>query len=222
MTGGRSTLADDVDELTVLAPALRGALGRDQGAAEGERVSTSRAFGLPVNADVLRALDVLASVPSIAWWAANVVGEPHNAARGLLDHLRHFPRQHERMLVTAAAEQAAQLAGSLNRLLREVKLALGLRTVDRRLGHFCPLHDAPLVELVAPGDVGTLRYARLDRQGRPVGPSVSWVHTDAVLCRSCGASWTPDRYVLLGRMLRQADARRLAAMEGERDATRTE
>lgn len=211
MGAPQTALVDDVTELLILWPHLAGALERDQGAAA-ERVSGDPGtFGLPVNADVLDALRVLGEeVPQLASWAAAVVAEPH-IGRTVDGHLSHFPRFHERMLVTAAVAEAGQLAAGVHAMLRQVKLAVGLRTVDRRLGQFCPLHDDPLSELTAPGDEGFLRYRHLDREGRPVEPSVQWRRTDCALCRRCGAAWAPGQYLLLGKLLREADTRRLAA-----------
>ncbi len=208
----QTALVDDVTELLILWPHLAGALERDQGPIDTERVSGGEGtFGLPVNADVLEAVRILnLDVPTLAQWASGIVAEPHQS-RSVDDHLRHFPRFHERMLVTAAIHEAARLAASVHALLRQVKLAVGLRTVDRRLGQFCPLHDHPLRELVAPGDEGELCYRRLDRAGQPIAPTVTWRRSDCALCRHCGAAWEPSQYLLLGRLLREADARRLAA-----------
>lgn len=205
-------LVDDVTEMLILWPHLAAALERDQGVIAEEKVSGDAGmFGLPVNADVLDALRELGEqVPHLAFWAAEVVAEPP-IARTIDSHLRHFPRFHERMLVTAAVTEAAQLAAAVHALLRAVKLAVGLRTVDRRLGQFCPLHDDPLRELIAPGDEGVLRYRRLDRAGQPIAPAVEWRRSDCALCRHCGAAWAPSQYLLLGKLLREADTRRLAA-----------
>lgn len=213
MGAPQTALADDITELLILWPHLAQALARDAGTPEGERVSgDAGVFGLPLNADVLQAMTVLDDeVPHLARWAAAVVAEQPLADQALVTQLRHFPRLHERMLVTAAVQEAAQLAAGVRAMLRRVKLALGLRTRDRPLGHFCPLHDDALCELVAPGDEGALVYQRLDRQGQPIAPTVEWVRSDRALCRHCGASWAPSQYLLLGRLLREADTRRVAA-----------
>lgn len=212
MAAPQTALVDDVTELLILWPHLAAALERDQGAAEAEKVSGDAGmFGLPVNADVLDALRILGEqVPALASWAAGIVAEPATS-RTVDNHLRHFPRFHERMLVTAAVTEAAELAAGVHAMLRQVKLAVGLRTVDRRLGQYCPLHDDPLRELIAPGDEGELCYRRLDRAGQPIAPTVTWRRSDCALCRHCGAAWEPSQYLLLGRLLRDADTRRLAA-----------
>lgn len=219
MAAPQTALVDDVTELLLLWPHLAAALERDQGAISDERVSgDTDTFRLPVNADVLDALRTLSvEVPSLASWAAGIIAEPA-ASREIDAHLRHFPRIHERMLVTAAVTEAAQLAAAVRSLLRQVKVALGLRTLDRRLGQFCPLHDEPLRELIAPGDEGVLRYTRLDRAGQPIAPAVEWCRSDCALCRYCGAAWEPSQYLLLGRLLREADTRRLAAEIEKRGA----
>jgi hypothetical protein len=211
-------LVDDVTELLILCPHLGPALERDQGAADEERVTGSTTAGLPVNADVLEAIRILdADLLPLGVWAAGVVAE-RAPARDAETTLQHLPRLHERMLVTAAVAEAGQLAAGVHRILRRVKLALGLRTVDLSLGQFCPLHDDPLSELVAPGDEGTLTYRRLDQAGRPVAPTVTWRRSNSALCRRCGASWAPAQYLLLGKLLRDADARRLAATAGDQGA----
>lgn len=211
MGAPQTGLVDDTTELLILWPHLGAALERDAGTPDGEKVSGTGAFGLPLNADVLQALERLnREVPALAFWAMRVVAETP-AQRDIETHLKHFPRLHERMLVTAAVHEAGQFAARVHDLVRHVKLAIGLRTRDRRLGHYCPLHDEPLCELVAPGDKGTLRYRCLDQQGQPVAPAVEWSRTDCALCRHCGASWAPSQYLLLGRLLREADTRRVQA-----------
>lgn len=208
-----TALVNDVTELLILQPHLERALERDAGTSTEARVSggTDPAFSLPVNADAFAALITLGSeVPALAYWAAGIVAEAPEV-RSINGHLRHMPRWHERMLVTAAIDDAAHLAASLHAILRHVKLALGLRTADRPLGQFCPLHDVPLRELIAPGNEATLRYARLDRDGQPIDVAVEWTRHDAAECRYCGASWAPSQYLMLGRMMREADARRLQA-----------
>jgi hypothetical protein len=213
MSVPRTALVDDVTELLILMPHLGEALQRDTGQNDdAEPVSGGRAeFGLPINADVHLAMLILErEVPRLARWAAGVVAEPP-IARSIGGHLQHMPRFHERMLVTAAIDDAARLAATVRAFLREVKLAVGLRTADRRLGQFCPMHDTPLRELVAPGDEGALRYKRLDRDGQPIEPVVQWDRRDYACCAFCGASWGPSQYLMLGRLLREADARRLDA-----------
>lgn len=212
MSAPKTELVDDVAELLILWPHLAGALERDQGAPDEERVTGGEGIaGLPVNADVLDALRTLSQdVPRLAFWAAAVVAEPP-VSRTVDNHLSQLPRFHERMLVTAATQEAADLARRTHSLLRLVKLAVGLRTLDWQLGQFCPLHDDRLIELVSPGDEGFLRFSRVDAAGFPIAPTVEWRRNECALCRHCGATWTPPQYLLLGKLLREADARRLAA-----------
>jgi hypothetical protein len=213
----QTALVDEVTELLILWPHLAAALERDAGAAQDERVSGGGGFGLPVNADVLHALQLLETeLPALTAWAAGIIAEPP-VKRGVEGHLRHLPRLHERMLVTAAVSEAAHLAARLHSLLRLVKLAVGLRTADRQLGQPCPLHDEPLNQLIVPGDEGVLRYRRLDREGQPIAPAVEWQRSDCTLCRHCGAAWAPSQYLLLGRLLREADSRR-AGLTGPLEA----
>lgn len=211
MHGPNTALARDVAEMLILWPHLDAALERDTGQSESGRISGGGAeLGLPVNADVMLALVTLErEVPRMATWAAGVVAEPV-IDRGIAGHLQQLPRFHERMLVTAAVDEAAQLAAGVHAFSRGVKLAVGLRTPDVPLGQYCPLHDAPLRELVAPGAEGHLRYSCLDRTGQPVAPIVEWVRESAVACRHCRAAWSPVQYLMLSRLLREADTRRMA------------
>ncbi len=212
MLGPNTALARDVAEMLILWPHLDAALERDTGQPEGGRISGGRAeLGLPVNADVMLALATLErEVPKITAWAAGVVAEPV-IERTIVGHLQQLPRLHERMLVTAAHDEAGRLAAGVRAFSRGVKLAVGLRTPDVPLGQYCPLHDDPLRELVAPGNEGHLRYTRLDGHGQPVAPVVEWVRDTGVTCRHCRAAWAPVQYLMLGRLLREADARRTAA-----------
>lgn len=198
-------IAADLDELGLLWPALADALERDHRPDNGDKVSSSGgSIGLPVNLDVLKAVAVLAGeIPATAWWCCQILGEPHNAQRDIPDHLRHFPRMHERLRATNAASDAASLANTIRRWRDAAKTAIGLRIPDRRLPQFCPTHDDPLSQLVTPGDEGWLTATR-------GGYTVTWRHTEAVLCRHCGTTWTPGQYLLLGRLLKDADRRRLA------------
>lgn len=211
MNGPNTAVARSIAEMLILWPHLDAALERDTGQPEGGRISGGRAeLGLPVNADVMLALATLErEVPKMAAWAAGVVAEPV-IERSIIGHLQQLPRLHERMLVTAAVDEAARLAAGVHAFTRGVKLAVGLRTPDVPLGQYCPLHDDPLRELVAPGSEGYLRYTRLDREGQPVAPIVEWVRDTAVICRQCRAAWAPTQYLMLGRLLREADTRRTA------------
>lgn len=195
-----------IDELLILVPHLADALAKDEGGtAEAERVTggADPAFGLPVNADVFGAMRTLDhEVPIMARWATKVIAEPYRA-RSAEGHLRHFPRWHERMLVTAAHDDADRLVVTVRALLSGVRLALGLRTPDRRLGQYCPLHDDPLQELVIPGEQTRLRIT----SGRVAG--VDRIVRDEAVCKTCAASWTPGDMMLLRRQLREADNRRV-------------
>lgn len=206
-TYDRQRLADHVQELRILAPALSEALERDQGAPTGERVSSSAGLALPINADVLQALRTLnRGLPAVTQRAAEVLGEAF-VARDIAGHLRHLARLHERLLAVAAVDEAVRLVVGVDAVLFAVKLAIGLRLPDRPIGHDCPMHDQDRTELVKPGDIGYLRYDRLVA-GVPVAPTVTWVPADVVLCRTCAGSWVPAQYDLLSRMIGEALQRR--------------
>lgn len=198
-------LAEHVDELVLYWPALTDALDRDQGgAASATAVATSSpVLSAPVNLDVLRATSTMEQeVPTTAAWCASVVAE-QSAARPVAGHLPHFPRWHARMVATAAVRGAERLAITVAAWRSLCKRAIGLLVADRPLGEYCPRHDQPLTELVAPGDEGWLTL----RAGEP-GPTVSWIHVHAVVCRRCGSRWAPSQYLWLGRLIRDAARRR--------------
>ncbi len=205
--------------LQVLVPALGEAVARDQGTADEERVSAASVVpSLPVNTDVLTAVrEVRDRLPALRHAAIVALGEwqkgrPYGTPEAALDHI---PVLHNRLRARGLVHVAENLAQGTEAVLRVVQLALGLRTLDRPLGEPCPVHDEAIVGLVTPGDIGYLEYDHLDAQGRPVQPRVRWIRTEAVLCRHCGTSWSPGQYLLLGRMIKEAAARRRAAREGE-------
>lgn len=209
-TKTRDQLTADLDELTTLWPALAEALQRDHTPGTDDKVTaTGNTLTIPVNVDVLRTLATLnGEIPNTAWWCCNILAEPHNPNRDIPGHLRHMPRWYDRMNATNVPDHAHSLATTIRRWRNDAKTAIGLRVRDRHLGQYCPRHDDPLNELVAPGDEGWLRYRHTDPNGRPTDATIDWTHTDAVLCRTCGATWTPGQYLLLGRLLRDADHRR--------------
>jgi len=198
-----SDIHTTVAELTQLWPALAGALQRDEGVNTQERVTTSNTeVALPVNADVLATIAALhGEIPATARWACQQLAEPH-MDRQPVDHLRHMTRWHDRLNNTNAADSAQQLAHNTRRWLHMTRRAIGLSVPHRPLGQYCPVHDEPLTELVTPGDEGWIT-------GGPTGTTLTWRHTEAVQCPHCGTSWTPGQYLLLGRMLRDADHRRM-------------
>jgi len=203
-----TAFVNDIEQLMILTPYLDAALAADEGGpAEAERVigGTDPAMRIPVDAATLQALAALAKeVPRTAAWAALVVAEQPKW-RTVEGHLRHFPRWHERMLVTAATAEAAMLAGVAETLLSQVRLALGLRTPARRLGQLCPLHDDPAEELILPGDEADPVVTR----GQITG--IVWTRHDRATCSHCGASWAPGELLALSRLLRAADERRSGA-----------
>ena len=92
--------------------------------------------------------------------------------------------------------------------LRMVKRALGLRKPDIPVGYPCPwadtrpeCHTDGGVMLFMAGRDGFLRTGQ-------DGPWVQWVDSGLIYCPSgtCGASWGPAQWPLLGRLLRQVDA----------------
>jgi hypothetical protein len=192
---------DCVAELAELCPYLPAALIRDT-AADG---------GLPpawgtvtvVNANVLAAIITLEEdVPAAVRAACAAIGEPWRH-RKLGGHLRQLPRYAARMHDLGLAEQEKTLAWQAGGWLRMVKRALGLRKPDTDIGYGCP-HAETYPEmhydgcaLLAAGDEGFLRYS-------PDGPRVDWVHTPRVYCAGCAASWTPDQWPHLGRLLQSA------------------
>jgi hypothetical protein len=207
MTG----LPDVVDELLVLWPALPDALPRDAGASSGERVSTTAlVHTVPLNVDVAAVLtDLRRAIPEWTSWAATAAGL--SAASTVTGCLRQLPGIHDRLNTLGRTRDAEKLSKIADGWLGACRRALGLTRPDVPFGEYCPNHDDPLWPLATPGDVGQLRYDRLDARGRPVEPYVSWSRTELVLCRHCKAQWTPDRYMFLGRLIKQAKRAREAA-----------
>jgi hypothetical protein len=165
MAAPQTALVDDVTELLILWPHLTAALERDQGAAGSEKVSGDPGtFGLPVNADVLEALRLLTWTCRYSP-SGRPASSPNRTSAGPSTTTYATSPASMSACWSPRRSRGGTLAVSVHAMLRQVKLAVGLRTVDRRLGQFCPLHDDPLRELIAPGDEGVLRYR--PRSGRP-------------------------------------------------------
>lgn len=205
-THSADSVRDDLAELTLLWPALADALERDAGTVTDERVNgTTNVHTIPVNPEVLRTVtSLLREVPDTARWATSAVAEPHNPARDVLAHLRHFQRLYDRLSGLNQGADAGHLARTISGWLDQTKTAVGLKIRDRRLGQFCPVHDEPLAELVTPGDEGWI-----EDSAATGGNTIRWRRDDVVLCRHCGTTWAPSRFLFLGRMLVEADDRRV-------------
>lgn len=210
-------LGDVIAELLVLWPALPAALPRDAGTATGERVTqTENVHSIPLNPDVATVItDLSRKIPHWAAWAAENAGETPNPGRDIPTHLAHLRRLHDRLNGLGRSRDADRLTDAAQRWRTDARRALGLNEPDRPIGtdHHCPRHDDPLTPLVMPGRHGDLTYTRLDRTGQPVDASVEWSRLEVVLCRHCGATWTPERYMLLGRLIRQANRDRATRAE---------
>jgi hypothetical protein len=214
---GADHLDDTIDELLVLWPALPAALPRDAGTSSGERVTQSEnVHSIPLNPDVATVItDLQREIPHWAAWAAETAGEAPNPSRDIPTHLAHLRRLHDRLNGSGRTRDAARLHDTAQRWRTDARRALGLNEPDRPIGtdHYCPRHDEPLTPLVMPGRHGNLCYARIDPAGRPVDATVEWSRLEVVLCRHCDAKWTPERYMLLGRLIRQANRDRAARVE---------
>ena len=181
-------ITDRADELTGLIPALAEALERDNAPAGGRAVLSA---GAPYNLDVLAAgLLLRAQVPAEAAAAAGLCGEPWHS-RPLDTCLRALPRFHGRLLVIGFPSGAKRIESSVERWLRAVKLALGLRIPDTPVGYDCPLHDEPS-PLVMLGSEGFIRDD---------GTTVTWQHDGRIWCRLCGESWPVVQWRMLGRLI---------------------
>jgi hypothetical protein len=181
-------IADRADELTGLIPALADALERDNAPAGGRAVLSA---GAPYNLDVLAAgLMLRAQVPATAQAACEAIGEPWRP-RPVGTCLRALPRLSERLLVIGLPSGAKRIESSVERWLRTVKLALGLRIPDTPVGYDCPLHEdpSPLVMLGSEGFVAG------------DGTAVTWQHDGRIWCRACGESWPVWQWRHLGRLI---------------------
>ena len=214
-------LADAIDELQVLWPALPTALQIDGGTTTGERVTTSEnVHTVPLNVDVAGVIHRLTwAVPHWVAWASGQAGlGAFTAPASVPPSLRRVPGIHARLLELGHTRDAQRLADNVEGWRQDCRRVLGLNRPDEPFGEHCPYHDEHLTQLVRPGEIGHLRYAKLDRAGYPVGAYVVWTRLDVVLCRHCDSIWTPSRYHFLARLVRQADRDRAAAAEEPSDA----
>jgi hypothetical protein len=180
-------IADRADELTGLIPALAEALERDNAPAGGRAVLSA---GAPYNLDVLAAglmLDV--QVPAMCATAAGLCGEPWRD-RPLDTCLRNLPRFHGRLTSLGMLSGAKRIESSVERWVRVVKLALGLRTPDIPVGWDCPWCDEPSPLIV----IGSEGFLRPDQ-------TVTWQHAAAIWCPACGTTWPDSQWEHLGRFL---------------------
>jgi hypothetical protein len=182
-------IADRADELTALIPALAAALSRDNTPSDGRSVLSA---GGVVNADVLHAMITLrAEIPAACSHACDLTGEPWNP-RPLDVCLRALPRLRDRLAVLGQPADARRVEAAVERWMRVVKLALGLRVPDMSIGYDCPLHEEPSA-LVMIGSEGFLLA------GKTI--AVTWQHDGRICCRFCGEQWNVSQWPLLGRML---------------------
>jgi hypothetical protein len=212
-------LADAVDELLVLWPALATALQIDGGTSSGERVTTSENIHtVPLNVEVAGVIhDLDRAIPDWTRWAATAAGLGHTSA-GIEACLRRIVGIHDRLTALGRTRDTERLTAEVERWRQACRRALGLNRPDESFGENCPYHDDQLTQLVRPGEVGHLRYAKLDRAGYPVGAYIVWTRLDVVCCRHCDAVWTPGRYMFLAKLVRQADRDRAARAEETSDA----
>lgn len=196
-----------IAELAGLWPALAAALPRDTATAE---TGPSAAAWLPaglVNADVEAAIHTLdRDVPAAVRAACEDISEPWRH-RDLDGCLTQVPRLASRMRDLGHVAAEKNLAWDADRWLRMVKRALGLRKPDVPVGYACPWAEsrpechADAVMLFMAGQDGFLRSGA-------DGPWVQRVDSGLIYCAAdtCGASWGPQQWPLLGRLLRQAEA----------------
>jgi hypothetical protein len=212
---GPEQLAVIVDELEVLWPALPIALPRDGGTSSGERVTTSENIHtVPLNVQVAAVItDLTRGIPDWTRWASTAANLGPTAASDIPACLRRLPGIHHTLLQQGRTRDAAKLADTAQSWLTAARRALGLDAPDQAFGETCPRHDTPLQPLITPGDIGHLRWTKLDRAGYPVDPTITWTHIDVVLCRHCDSIWTPDRYRFLYRLIKQAKTERGAREE---------
>lgn len=200
-------LDDAIAELLVLWPALPTALPRDAGTQSDERVTTSENIhSIPLNADVAAViLDLTRAIPDWTRWAAQSAAESATSHTDVPACLRRLPALHDRLSALGHTRDAERLHNAIHGWLTAARKALGLNRPGRPIGEHCPRHDDPLTPLIQPGDHGHLRYTKLDRHGHPIDPVIEWSRIEIVLCHHCDAIWTPERYMLLGRLIRQAN-----------------
>lgn len=208
MTKNLHELGDQVDdavnELLVLWPQLANALERDAGASENERVTTTTTVtGVPVNVDVLYAIEMLQKE---TWWLAasarSVLHEP-GTARSIEDAINSCAILYRRLVGRGYEAEAYQLAQIVLRWRYFARTAIGLSRRAKPLQGdgepvFCPLHDSPLIQLRLRGDEGTL-----DLAAKGSREAITWRRGGGLYCplKGCDGAWGPSEYAFLGRMV---------------------
>jgi hypothetical protein len=181
-------LADRAAELAALIPALAAALTRDNTPAGGRPVLSA---GCVVNADVLHAALMLRrEVPAACAEACALTGEPWHP-RPLDTCLRALPRFRDRLASLEYVAAADRIESRVERWVRTVKLALGLRTPDVAFGAPCPLHEEPAPLIM----VGSEGFVRDDM-------TIYWERAGLIRCPLCGAEWAKWQWDLLGEVLK--------------------
>ena len=200
-------IADTVAELAGLWHALAAALARDTTGTDGPATHQWTAAAV-VNPDVLAAIIRLdTELPHAVRHACDDISEPwrHRDTDGCL---LQVPRLASRMHDLGHINAEQHLTWQATAWLRMVKRALGLRKPDMPLGHACPWADTRpechqgAMMLYAVGEEG---FIRPDPDG---GVRMERVTSGLIYCESetCGASWGPAQWPLLGRLLK-AEAR---------------
>ncbi|GAA0347773.1 hypothetical protein NE235_10635 [Actinoallomurus spadix] len=205
-------LDDAIAEILTLWPRLAGALERDAGLSEGERVATStNVHTLPVNLDVMSAVRTLHDEAWLAVHRARALLGESAANRPIPDLVDSLGVLYRRLVGRGLNGEARRLAGTVFRWHRTIRAALGLSRpplpVQGASGAVhCPLHDDPLVQLRQRGDEG-----RFDETANGDREAIRWQHGGGLYCPSpdCDGEWGPSEYPFLGRLVAE-QRRRLA------------
>lgn len=210
MTDDLERLEEAAGQLLILYPRLTEALAKDQGNTDG-RSGGSVVPSIPVNPDVLESIrDLAAAIP-------NTDAE----MRAALQFNREEPvarRSPEACITFADAlwrrlhahpelrDQATEYARTVRGWLRTARLALGLATHPKEIGHPCPFCDGPLnlcgdeAELHEPDDI----------------EAITWARGDLIYCPKCQREWPAPLWDTLGKLI-EAEAKRKAEAEAEAD-----
>lgn len=201
---------DAVNELLLLWPQLAHALQRDAGTSENERVTTSASVHtLPMNMDVLGAIRILQQETwPAALEARTLLNEP-GAFRGTTKTIESCAILYRRLVGRGYDTEARELARIVLRWQHVTRTAIGLSRRAKPLhgdgeAVFCPLHDAPLVQLRLRGDEGTVNQ---DTRGNR--EAITWRSGGGLYCphKGCRGEWGPSEFPFLGRLVAEQRAR---------------
>lgn len=199
-------------QLLILYPRLAEALAKDQAQTDG-RPAGSVVPSIPVNPDVLE------SIRNLATAIPNTDAEMRTALQ--FDHAQPIGKRTVNDCLTNADAlwrrlhahpelrgHATEYARTMRSWLRTARLALGLATPPKEIGHDCPFCDGKLnlcgdeAELHEPDDI----------------EAITWERGDLIYCADCQREWPAPLWDALGRLIVSEHQRKLADQDQENTA----